>query len=139
MCLILIDNLFLNPSQLGRRSNAKQTDRRNIRVLGFGTVTNTLEKAVKKAIRNGWIPPWDGLSVTFEGEVIIEADRDLSWDQATVLFDHGFAKALWGEEEWQYADDAEDIPDAKLTEGWQYHLKQMVIADSPITYLKANI
>lgn len=112
-----------------------------------------LTKAIQKAIDGGWYsfaddafgkitiddillrfnPHGQGLEWTVKG-------HESNWSLIEALiFSHDFAKALWGEEEWQYADDAEDIPDAKLTEGWQYHLQQMVIAEDPIAYLGEHL
>lgn len=69
------------------------------------------------------------------------------------IFNHEFAKALWGEEECKYC--IEKYSDDKTPEthfahnidgdynyeipAWQYHLREMVIAENPIKYLGENI
>lgn len=55
-----------------------------------------------------------------------------------VIFNHDFAKALWGDNEViVYSDTYEDIHE--YLPNWQYHLQQMVIANDPIKYLGENI
>ena len=67
------------------------------------------------------------------------------------IFDHGFAKALWGEEEideyigqehpWKQliceGDYAASGP-SYIGPAWKYHLQSMVVADDPIQYLAEN-
>lgn len=57
-----------------------------------------------------------------------------------VIFNHDFAKALWGEE--YIGWDISDVYFKKhriASQAWQFHLQQMVIADDPIEYLGENI
>lgn len=107
--------------------------------------TSTLEKAIQKAIDGGWPGrfgrPAEDFMTFVEG-----ADP-------CFIFDHDFAKALWGE---KTLDDkcvcgythvtiphpmrpGETHAQAIINSGWQHHLQQMVIADDPIAYLAANI
>lgn len=109
----------------------------------------TLERAIRRAIRNGWTPngmPLKQVTVHWPDESDFPNDIDLiyiiddeqgidagflSHDQ--ILFNHDFAKALWGEvPNSGYLKAANKIP-------WKYHLQQMVIADDPIKYLGENI
>ena len=92
-----------------------------------------LERAIYKAIYGGWRA---GELATYAN--ILEAP--------IIIFNHNFAKALWGEE--PYAKVIWPHPDYELQTGstylaltplWQYHLQQMVIADDPIKYLGENL
>jgi hypothetical protein len=60
-----------------------------------------------------------------------------------VIFDHDFAKAIWGEEEGIFdcpygcEDSDEDQEDFRMEveiPKWQYHLQQAVISKDPIQY-----
>jgi len=94
-----------------------------------------LEKAIQKALDNGWIGNYyHALTIadTFpEGEMTKQ-----------VIFNHDFAKALWGES-WPMPRTKHEIEryqwsDTKLAP-WQGHLQQMVISEDPIKYLGDNI
>lgn len=93
-----------------------------------------LEKAVRKAVENGWRHHvWPrGKEVeymTMEGV-----------DVRPILFSHDFAKALWGDYPVHFVDQYAPTAEAKDDLGnWQYHLQQMVVADDPIRYLGENI
>lgn len=92
-----------------------------------------LEKAIQKAIDNGWdilsstersgfnVGPsyYGGWFVQWSDDP--EDENTLIESDIEVIFNHDFAKALWGE--------------APKRPGWQYHLQQMVVADDPIKYL----
>lgn len=105
------------------------------------------EKAVKKAIQNGYsinenvhTLAYNCYTQTYEEIPTLISSND-------IIFSYGFAKAFWGEEwiEWyglltpnlafdpysgnkQYANYT--LP------AWEYHLQQMVLEDDPISYLK---
>lgn len=108
-----------------------------------------LTRVIEKAIANGWTH--EGL--TDEGTIhYTETGIVVDWLRGgrtgfaveAVIFNHDFAKALWGEE--YYADDTFDgngvaikyIAEWSLPE-WQYRLQQMVIANDPIKYLGDNL
>lgn len=120
-----------------------------------------LEKAIQIAIRNGWCDhmastfkykkgdysAWDTFDEDgwFRRGHYDEEDRSLSI--ADVIFNHDFAKALWGtgrptngqvwlENLWATGDNCDLQFDGEL---WQYHLQQMVIADDPIKYLGEHL
>lgn len=98
----------------------------------------TLTMAVEKAIANGWVVPPELTFVSSEEFLVyLEGSplSDLRWlkfKTNALIFNHDFAKALWGEK-------AHDEPNISKTEywlyAWQYHLQQVVIADDPIKYL----
>jgi len=80
-----------------------------------------LEKAIQKAIDNGWehekITTWrDGYGV----QKFKSLERLKEFDVENIIFSSQFAKALWQD------------PDYGT---WHHHLQQMVIADDPIKYL----
>lgn len=128
-----------------------------------------LQTAIRKAAANGWQGVRDGnfMSKPFYSPEVKEL---LSWDWDSdsrifshdewedyeevrieaILFDHDFARALWGEGEHYFERLEDDIifkqsqwsaDDGLMFNGslWQYHLQQMVIADDPIKYLGENI
>lgn len=98
-----------------------------------------LEKAIQKAIEGGWEHgiPADHLEIVKDKGGILFYYQEPPYD---LIFNHNFAKALWGEElargfegnnlgqTWQYHKPA-----------WKYHLQQMVIADDPIKYLGEHL
>ena len=113
-----------------------------------------LEKVIQKAIDGGW-SYWpvgkDGWTkekeVAYHFEKADEADPNggelAYW--ANIIFNHDFAKALWGEEP-EYTLETRDQygsltvnADTFMLANWQYHLQQMVIADDPIKYLSEHI
>lgn len=65
-----------------------------------------------------------------------------------IIFNHDFAKALWGEEVEEvreakviyapYADGNKQFSSPPILV-WCFHLQQMVIANDPIAYLGSNI
>lgn len=139
-----------------------------------------LEKAIQKAIDGGWKPfadlVFDAVSKDgsgyawcghWERYVQMELNGNLPPDYRPVarthdlaterlIFNHDFAKALWGEEkymayfagynEWSDATDIEYVEDQDYDEEphekkpiWQYHLQQMVISENPIQYLGEHL
>jgi len=108
-----------------------------------------LEKAIQKAIDGGWDNPY---VFRLQGWVTnaIEVEPGL-W--MPVIFNHDFAKSLWGGVEYCrcpvsrkrvkrnpafYADCICHHRWAKL-DWWEYQLQQMVISDDPIKYLGEHI
>lgn len=87
-----------------------------------------LERAIAKAIDNGWRGNHQVI-VNAQGGAKVLENSELS----ATLFSHDFAKALWGEES-LYSPFSGTIKN-----NWQYHLQQMVIADDLIKYLGDNI
>lgn len=100
-----------------------------------------LIKAIEKAVAGGWV---DGdaamsqLSVTPEWALGSQIPFVMS-----IIFNHDFAKALWGDElQFPFAHWMRyrkiDHQDNRIP-AWQHHLQQMVIADDPIEYLGENV
>lgn len=84
-----------------------------------------LENAIYKAAQNGWVIPW-GDGKWYPQEFSIN----------DIIFDHQFAKALWGEEKLSKA--ASQLSDVNTDYLWQLRLQQMVISEDPILYLADN-
>lgn len=115
-----------------------------------------LEKAIQKAIDDGYKP--DGIQdVTRIKPTIRNGQVWVRWlnndgqeviqDIEHVIFNHDFAKALWGEE---LHHETFIVPkelnkrfagtqNLDIKPIWQYRLQQMVIADDPIEYLGEHI
>lgn len=135
-----------------------------------------LEKAIQKAIDNGWeqgteLLEADYIDSVFEDYKIAHpyfaVTHDTGVNLEAIIFNHDFAKALWGEArditsykyylEGEYFDDKtpeeyqeivntdeadnhwEQYVPVYKNKGWKYHLMQMVIAEDPIKYLGENI
>ena len=104
-----------------------------------------LEKAIQKAIDGGF--PQAGDLLPFElvknrvGTYLIHSERDGWASVEGLIFNHDFAKAIWGEQKIDKVvkDEAGIKTYYGPHSGWQYHLQQMVIADDPIKYLGDNI
>lgn len=91
-----------------------------------------LEKAVELAIDGG-------LKTNRTDIYTIDDPRfslDWPYNYRDFIYEHDFAKALWGEEGCGSADPFEPFSDVKR---WQFHLQRMVIADDPIAYLGENL
>lgn len=89
-----------------------------------------LERAIQKALDNGWLP--ESLNRPEIKQLF------LSGPVRDYVFDHDFAKALWGEEVWTAFSDFEGNEEVELYV-WQYHLQQMVIVEDSIKYLGDNL
>lgn len=116
-----------------------------------------LTKAIEKAIAGGWKgvisqPYANGKHFYYPCVELLE----WNWDESikafhdgdyedyeevraeVIIFDHDFAKALWGDTACNHDDFRKQEPprDVYL---WKHHLMFMVIADDPIAYLGDNI
>lgn len=115
------------------------------------TDAQKLEALIQKAIDGGLHEhtfhslPISAFRVDIEvgimGKLISDDGEEI--DVATVIFNHDFAKALFGEAMFtQYVDNIQGFPgkDAR-DEGtiemyiYEYHLQQAVISDNPIDYM----
>lgn len=112
-----------------------------------------LEKAIQKAVDGGW----ENKPVGHIDEIATDLVNgcDCYGTLYYIIFNHGFAKALWGEK-WD-AENAIEKLSATISElhengftsfekllselllPWQYHLQQMVIAENPIDYLREHL
>ena len=93
-----------------------------------------LEQAITKAIAGGWAVGKEWLFL------IEQTDRGVFMNNMayTLIFNHDFAKGLWGEEGQTLTGLRCSAQDGVIPY-WQYHLQQMVIADDPIQYLGENL
>lgn len=92
-----------------------------------------LEKAIQKAIDGGFNP-------TYEIYVSKQANLELPENKVfELIFNHDFAKALWGERDEDRITIIGETDWRKWPLPWQYHLQQMVTAEDPIKYLGENI
>ena len=90
-----------------------------------------LGRAIQKAVDNGWNMGVE-LSVAKDGSTMFsDGERTGVYD---VIFNHDFAKALWGEE---YKRMCKYDPEEYIA--WEHHLQQMVIAEDPIKYLEKHM
>jgi len=103
-----------------------------------------LEKAIQKAIDGGWEAlPINGRKHWIESApehrakdvdmFITMGSKVQSESYRNIIYNHDFAKALWGKEDRQFRSIG------GWTQAWKYHLQQMVIAEEPIKYLGENI
>lgn len=130
-----------------------------------------LEHAISKAIDGGWsdhrgleaieFVKATNFTVTLKGWVEFvdeghtdESQTEIEYYFSEIIFNHDFAKALFGEKTTN-GGTIKYFPTDYLTHevirfqpvleaatnrpAWQYHLQQMVIADDPIKYLGDNL
>lgn len=117
------------------------------------TKQEILEAAIQKAIAGGWADIFNGGYEKWEwqpeftrwdnGEIYEDNERI---DLEVVIFNHDFAKALWGEEDEIPYRIGSDMDSTWVAYGkvvtdpaWMYHLQHMVIADDPIQYLGEHL
>jgi len=103
-----------------------------------------LRKAIEKAVKNGWNFNYD------RNELLKNCKKSLespfyeygSPRYFSIIFSHSFAKAFWGEDEYEsnFSDILKPDFDGKLEEkikrGWHYHLQQLVLQENPLEYIK---
>jgi hypothetical protein len=103
-----------------------------------------LTKAIQKAKNGGWefetIVPWrDGYGV----KKLRSLQHLKEFDVEHIIYNHDFAKALWGEPKPMTTEEARASGYiggggqlcTPRNAGWKYHLQKMVIANDPIKYL----
>lgn len=91
-----------------------------------------LEKAIQKAIDGGHkLPDWAQGNLHYAQYALMHGNV------YSVIFNHDFAKALWGDEYWEEYTFNGEYATPKPT--WALHLQQMVISEDPIKYLGENI
>lgn len=116
-----------------------------------------LEKAIQKAVAGGWdMFGWRDNVLEWKIDdrpflVFKPANIDAGvpvYSTKDIIFNHDFAKALWGEEfplEMKEVDTGYGKVQMGVQGTWpgsnyfQYHLQQMVIAENPLDYLKEHI
>lgn len=102
-----------------------------------------LERAIQKAIDGGWMRGRAAEDINFDSLI---HDKVLV---TSIIFNHDFAKALWGEELTHLHNGKKVMWRKDLPEGvvettfarpkYEYHLQQMVIAEDPIEYLGKHL
>lgn len=132
------------------------------------TDVEVMDKAIRKSLEQGYEDWWDtpftikdiGAAGFLEVEVPDDPDL-LGWGFHQVhinevIFDHDFAKALWGEDlitinQGCAIEDTDHVPLSDYWRlhfmnswnydmpQWAFHLTKMVIADDPIQYLRDNL
>ena len=110
-----------------------------------------LQKVINKAVKGGWVQPENMLMFNenilttnfVDGPFWFFNDVE-AW--YSILFQHSFAKAIWGEEiEWEEwaRPKEESLWDGHECEfigkRWQFYLQQAVISDDPISYYYKNM
>lgn len=114
-----------------------------------------LEKAIQKAIDGGWKQDlvWVHGNVKNPDEVFMKqleiTDTQVYWaydegiSAQELIFNHEFAKALWGEDYPSVDQHGKEYfvkyEITGLLPRWKSLLQNMVIADDPIKYLGENI
>ena len=117
-----------------------------------------LEKAIQKAIDGGWtvgrqikfeksmgwVQVGDGPEEPEVTENGVTARMTQLLGETDILYDKGFAKALWKDVDFDPTDtdlwEGDGYTSALfLGEAWQFHIQNMVIADDPIEYLGENL
>lgn len=91
-----------------------------------------LERAIKKALDGGWTKNPQSYKEYMVFDNIHLGD---------FIFNHDFAKALWGKNTDTMTVQNNSLNVAQIIDmnGWRYHLQQMVLADDPIKYLGEHI
>ena len=97
-----------------------------------------LQKSLEKAKQKGYESPFD---FAYEKGRIIHGNTYYA-----IIFDKDFCQAIWGDEKQKIWGDEKTFlpfgPFSKLGEDvilWKWHLKNMVVSDSPINYLEENL
>ena len=115
------------------------------------TSAEILEKAIQKAVNHGFELPFKHWEVSDNGQYIKGYNKSITdgysiADFERIIFNHDFARAVWGEWDMveagnRYTVGSKNVEHITTFEGksWQYHLQQMVIADDPIKYLGEHL
>lgn len=105
-----------------------------------------LEKAIQKAIDNGWEAPSKDFEINnypHRFVVFWNGAEEPNANMERVIFNHSFAEALWGEDErYSYHPVQKGTigsPIAYMLPEWKVCLQQMVIAPDPIAYLGEHL
>lgn len=127
------------------------------------TDRETVTAAINVVIKNGmpfdksWNVSSDGRSITITTINVSPTDvgphthygsydtglsaTTIVYALETVIYNHRFAKALWGDEfiNPEMRDDKGSRIIAFQQTAWRHHLRQMVTADDPIAYLRDHL
>lgn len=103
------------------------------------TRQEVLEKAIQKAIDGGWAADSEGYTPDNLAKYMLSDSLNNSgYALETIIFNHDFAKALWGDSK-PTATRTDNTILLDYHYGWDHHLQQMVIAEDPIKYLEDNL
>lgn len=100
-----------------------------------------LNKAMEKAYENGWQTSLGKYETDSSGKLLFRSSigdfEPLSIYQ--VIYDHGFAKALWGNSAHaeSYRNDLEH--GYSFAPAWILHLQHMIVANDPVQYLGEHL
>ena len=100
-----------------------------------------LKGAVEKAIKNGYWYTDNGkrpeeVECDNSGCWLYDTDGTGSWSSfEQIIFNHKFAKALWGKEDMTLKHKKEEVVINNFP-AYKYHLQQMIVEEEPIKYLK---
>lgn len=83
------------------------------------TKQEILQKAIEKAVKNGYDPDRQIINILIEQEL-----------SAAFIFNHNFAKAFFGEQNMYVCECCPNRP------CWEIALQEMVISEDPILYLE---
>jgi hypothetical protein len=89
-----------------------------------------LMKAIEKAERNGFNPPFDYDCPVHKNFNLFEFPYTL------FIFSHDFAKSFWRNKQIRTKKCIDKLYQEILNEGWQYHLQRMVLQEEPLKYLE---
>lgn len=91
-----------------------------------------LRKAIEKAEKNGYYFPIPSMREGY--------DLSMTKYVPFFIFDHGFAKAFFGERVRTYIQVKDEPATRQPAEyDWQYYLQQMVLEEDPIRYLEKHL
>lgn len=105
-----------------------------------------LKKSIEKALKNGFdiAKNW-GYNKSYwfdktEAAKLLWCENRIEKDYVdykSVIFNHDFAKAFWGEKRVEITTLLTGlVPYRNLMTKWQYHLQQMVLEEEPLKYLE---
>lgn len=99
-----------------------------------------LTKAIREAIANGWqATNWTTVMWLPKDYPKNIAESVIGMHRVNeLIFNHDFAKALWGEKPILIREGSKIYMDPRIP-AWHSHLRAMVIADDPIKYLEDNL
>lgn len=118
---------------------------------------NPIQKAIKKALEGGWEPPFEEPIVRYftsqapvngviqlQPYIVFEVKGNLDYCYGIerILYDHDFARALWGDKQTllgylRLTED--DDEDNYYVPAWQHHLQEMVISNNFMVYLAEHL
>lgn len=115
------------------------------------TKRQILEKAIKQAVAGGWLPfefgtPTEITQWDDEGMITIAVlfplhEEPTAWirELEGIIYNHDFAKALWGYDEYKTTYTGTMGSGYSLQPAWMVHMYNMVTQPDPIQYLKETL